>query len=141
MGWSYYTPEGALVSCSIEWSKRFFNVISYNVIIFITTWGLPLSIMVPTSFKLLSSVKKMSNYLNYLQAFKFFKFLKVTNSSNSSKSIGTSFKRISRKRFKERQLCYVMIMMNCKYFFNINLLNLLFIYNNLRSDCKIIRKC
>jgi hypothetical protein len=81
VGWSYFSPEGALVTCSIEWAERSFSVISYNVFIFISTWGkhiflnqilkilkevlnsyfnysvLPCAIMIPASFKLLAIVK------------------------------------------------------------------------------------
>ena len=56
-GWSYYSLEGALVTCSIEWAERTTGVISYNIFIFITTWLIPCVIIIPTSLKLLNIVK------------------------------------------------------------------------------------
>lgn len=51
-GWSYYSLEGALTSCSIEWYERSFNVMSYNITIFIWTFLLPLVVIVFCNLKL-----------------------------------------------------------------------------------------
>lgn len=53
MGWSYYDLEGALVSCSVKWNDRSFNVVSYNVTIFVTTYFLPLAIIFKINFHLI----------------------------------------------------------------------------------------
>jgi len=45
-GWSYYSLEGALTSCSVEWSVRSFNVISYNMFIFVVTFLIPVFVIV-----------------------------------------------------------------------------------------------
>lgn len=52
-GWSYYSVEGALTSCSVEWAERSFNVISYNVAIFIFVFILPFGVILVTNLKLL----------------------------------------------------------------------------------------
>ena len=53
IGWSYYSLEGALTSCSVEWKARTANVISYNVTIFLCTFIIPLFIILFTNIKLL----------------------------------------------------------------------------------------
>jgi hypothetical protein len=57
LGWSYYSLEGALTSCSVEWAERSANVISYNIAIFILLFAIPLVIIVGTNVKLLLIVK------------------------------------------------------------------------------------
>lgn len=42
-GWSYYTLEGALTSCSVEWADRSWNVFTYNVTIWVFGFIVPLS--------------------------------------------------------------------------------------------------
>ena len=41
LGWSHYSLEGNLTSCSIEWSEKSFNVISYNITILICVFIIP----------------------------------------------------------------------------------------------------
>lgn len=55
-GWSYYTLEGAMTSCSVKWNERSFNVVSYNVTIFIFTYFLPLVAIVKINIKLILMV-------------------------------------------------------------------------------------
>ena len=45
-GWSFYSLEGALTSCSVEWSIRSLNVISYNMFIFFITFLIPVFVIV-----------------------------------------------------------------------------------------------
>ena len=52
-GWSYYSLEGALTSCSVEWYERTPNVISYNMAIFITTFVVPVAVILTTNLRLL----------------------------------------------------------------------------------------
>ena len=55
-GWSYYSLEGSLTSCSVEWAERSTNVISYNIFIFVITFCIPVCIIVPANLMLLSIV-------------------------------------------------------------------------------------
>ncbi|CAF0893793.1 unnamed protein product [Brachionus calyciflorus] len=59
VGWSHYSLEGALTSCSVEWNERNFNVLSYNVTIFITVFFIPILIIVITNFKLIKLIKDL----------------------------------------------------------------------------------
>jgi hypothetical protein len=51
-GWSHYSLEGAGTSCSVEWQERSFNVISYNVTIFVLVFLVPVVLIIATSIKL-----------------------------------------------------------------------------------------
>ena len=44
-GWSYYSLEDGLLTCSVEWKERSFNVISYNICIFIFVFFLPFCVI------------------------------------------------------------------------------------------------
>ena len=55
-GWSHYTLEGALTSCTVEWAERSLNVVSYNITIWIGGFLIPLVIMVFTNYKLIRIV-------------------------------------------------------------------------------------
>jgi hypothetical protein len=57
-GWSHYSLEGALTSCSVEWFEKSFNVISYNISMFIFVYFIPLLIIFGTSLGLIILVKK-----------------------------------------------------------------------------------
>ena len=57
-GWSYYSLEGALTSCSVEWAERSFSVFSYNIFIFVCSFLIPFIIIVFTNIRLLIIVKK-----------------------------------------------------------------------------------
>ena len=60
LGWSKYAPEGAGTSCSVEWMDRSWNVISYNVAMFIFVFFLPLGVIVFTHVKIMKMVKMVS---------------------------------------------------------------------------------
>ena len=67
-GWSHYTLEGALTSCTVEWAERSFNVVSYNITIWICGFLIPLIIIVYTNYKLIGIVLffyKKFNLINY----------------------------------------------------------------------------
>ena len=51
-GWSYYSLEGGLTSCSIEWSEKSFNVISYNITILICVFIIPLIVIIGSNLAL-----------------------------------------------------------------------------------------
>lgn len=51
IGWSYYSLEDGLTSCSVEWKKKNFNVISYNFCIFIFVFIIPFTVIVLSNFK------------------------------------------------------------------------------------------
>jgi hypothetical protein len=52
-GWSYYSLEGTLTSCSVEWFDRSMNVASYNIAMFIFVYIIPLTLIVVSSFGLI----------------------------------------------------------------------------------------
>jgi len=56
IGWSYYTLEGSLTSCGIEWRKQSFNLNSFKIAIFLFVYLLPLLIIILSSIKLLIMV-------------------------------------------------------------------------------------
>lgn len=58
-GWSHYTLEGSLTSCTVEWTERSANVISYNFIMFICVFIIPFSAIGFTNLKLALILKKM----------------------------------------------------------------------------------
>lgn len=60
-GWSYYTLEGCLTSCSVEWADRSFNVVSYNVCIFLFGFILPFGLIGYCNVQLLKIIKAMPN--------------------------------------------------------------------------------
>jgi len=56
IGWSYYTLEGSLTSCGIEWKKQSFNLNSFKLAIFTFVYLLPLVIIVFSGIKLIITV-------------------------------------------------------------------------------------
>ena len=66
-GWSHYSLENGLVSCSVEYNEKSFNVISYNIGMFIFVFILPFGITIFASIKSLCIVKLLIfYYLIYL---------------------------------------------------------------------------
>ncbi|RNA30611.1 rod opsin [Brachionus plicatilis] len=61
LGWSYYSLEGALTSCSVEWFERSFNVISYNVTIFLVVYTIPLIVIFFANIKLVIIIRNLPN--------------------------------------------------------------------------------
>jgi hypothetical protein len=57
LGWSHYSLEGNLTSCSIEWADQSFNVVSYNITIFVCVLIIPVTIIVYCDIKLILKVK------------------------------------------------------------------------------------
>ena len=51
LGWSYYSLESGLVSCSVEYNEKSLNVISYNIGMFIFVFILPFGITTYTNIK------------------------------------------------------------------------------------------
>jgi len=58
LGWSHYTLETGQTHCSIDWSNKNWNVISYNISIFFAVFIIPLLVILSTSYKLLTLIKK-----------------------------------------------------------------------------------
>ena len=56
-GWSHYTLESGLTSCTVEWSERTLNVVSYNVTIWLAGFIAPLIIILYTNYKLIVIVR------------------------------------------------------------------------------------
>jgi len=61
-GWSYYTLEGALTSCSVEWADRSWNVMSYNITIWVFGYIIPLSVIIYCNVWTLKIVSCLFNY-------------------------------------------------------------------------------
>ena len=60
-GWSHYSLESGLVSCSVEYNEKSLNVISYNIGMFIFVFILPFGITIYASIKSLFIVKLFNN--------------------------------------------------------------------------------
>ena len=56
LGWSEYSLEGAMISCSIEWNKQTPSVLSYNISISIFVYFIPLFLLIYTNLKIISFV-------------------------------------------------------------------------------------
>jgi hypothetical protein len=56
-GWSYYSLEDGIVSCSVEYNEKSLNVISYNIGMFIFVFILPFGITIYTNIKSIFIVK------------------------------------------------------------------------------------
>ncbi|RNA28801.1 melanopsin [Brachionus plicatilis] len=59
-GWSHYSLEGAYTSCSVEWNEKSFNVVSYNITIFITVFIIPIAVISFTNLKLIFMIQKLN---------------------------------------------------------------------------------
>ncbi|RNA35867.1 melanopsin [Brachionus plicatilis] len=57
-GWSHYSLELSLVTCSVEWHEKSFNVVSYNFFMFSFVYLIPLIILVYTNIKLIKSLNR-----------------------------------------------------------------------------------
>jgi hypothetical protein len=53
VGWSYYALEGAQTSCSVKWEDPSFNVVSYNIAMFLFVFIVPLTFLLVTNYKLI----------------------------------------------------------------------------------------
>ena len=60
-GWSHYTLESGLTSCTVEWAERSLNVVSYNVTIWLAGFIAPLTIILYTNYKLIVIVRIVNN--------------------------------------------------------------------------------
>lgn len=57
IGWSEYSLEGAMISCSIEWKKRTPSVISFNIMLAIFVYIIPLVILIYTNANIFRIVR------------------------------------------------------------------------------------
>ena len=57
-GWSEYSLEGAMISCSIEWNKRTPSVLSYNITITLFVFLIPLGLLLFTNISVLQTVNQ-----------------------------------------------------------------------------------
>ena len=62
IGWSYYSLEGAGISCSVEWQNHSLNVITYNITIFAFVFIIPLIILLATNIKIILMVIKLFHF-------------------------------------------------------------------------------
>jgi hypothetical protein len=60
-GWSSYEPEGAYISCSVDWYTKSFNVISYNVTTFSCVFFIPLCVLLFTNTQLIAIVSSIES--------------------------------------------------------------------------------
>ena len=56
LGWSHYAPEGLKISCSIDWQDQTFNVLSFNITIFLFVFFIPALIILITNNKIIRTV-------------------------------------------------------------------------------------
>lgn len=59
LGWSYYSLEGALTSCSVEWKDKSWNVITYNITIFVFVFIIPFLSIMLIHVKIIIKVMKL----------------------------------------------------------------------------------
>lgn len=59
-GWSHYSLEDSYVGCAVEWKERSYNVISYNICIFLFVFIVPFGIIIVTNIKSILIVRKSS---------------------------------------------------------------------------------
>ena len=65
VGWSHYSFEGLGISCSVEWNERSFSVISYNIVILVINFLLPLNCILYADISLIYMVSdRVHVYLN-----------------------------------------------------------------------------
>ena len=62
-GWSSYGLEGMGMSCSIKWQSRDAGNISYNVLLFVFAFLIPVGIICVTYLKIYQKVKDHNNYV------------------------------------------------------------------------------
>ena len=55
-GWSEYSLEGSMISCSVEWNKRTPSAMSYNVSMFIFVFIIPFTTILSTNIMLIRKV-------------------------------------------------------------------------------------
>ena len=64
-GWSYYSLEDGIVSCSVEYNEKSLNVISYNIGMFIFVFILPFGITIYTNIKSILIVKLFFSFIKF----------------------------------------------------------------------------
>ena len=64
LGWSEYSLEGALISCSVEWNKRTVSVMSYNITIAVFVFVVPMLVFIITNIQTfcIVSISKIINF-------------------------------------------------------------------------------
>ena len=55
-GWSHYSLEASLTTCSVEWAERSWNVYSYNICMFLFVFILPLILIAFCNVRLYTTV-------------------------------------------------------------------------------------
>lgn len=58
-GWSNYTLEKNLTSCSVDWVERSWNVMSYNVSLFVLGFIFPMAVVIYCNTKIILMIKSM----------------------------------------------------------------------------------
>ena len=65
LGWSYYTYEGGLVSCAVEFKGNSLNVRSFIIAIFIFVYLIPFGTISISNIVLITIVSYFKNILNF----------------------------------------------------------------------------
>lgn len=123
IGWSYYTLEGSLTQCSVEWADRSWNVFSYNLTLFIFGFVCPMGLIIYCNIQLMNIVGFTLSWNYFKVRFKkIFYFIKIKAMPNMAKDDEKAKKRIE----NERQLTIVMMIYigNFQYYKAFSLLNI-----------------
>ena len=60
VGWSEYSLEGAMISCSVEWYNQTPSVLSYNIAIAIFVFFIPIFLLIYTNTKMFCIVSNIA---------------------------------------------------------------------------------
>ena len=120
-GWSYYSLEGGLTSCSVEWSDSNWNVYSYNITVWIFAFIIPLIAIIYCNLHMLFIVNLIFIISNKTKL-KIFHFLLSQFQVNNVSKVQN---RKREKRIKrERRLTITVIVQIGKYS-QLNIFNLI----------------
>ena len=110
LGWSHYSLEGILVSCSIEWDEKSFAVQSYNITVFIFVYLIPMAIIIVFNYRIFIKVNLLK-YSHFLYYRKLFLKIKVKRIGKLSENINTP-PIIRKNRFRrEKRLTIIIIIL------------------------------
>lgn len=110
MGWSYYSLEGVNISCATEWRDQSWNVVSYNIAIFVFVFFIPFCILLFTTFKFIFMVIKLSFYKLNFSIFSFKKLKEFRNKIADRISVQTVQVRMQ----KEQKMTIHLVISICK---------------------------
>ena len=65
LGWSYYTLDDSLTSCTVEFNQKTPSVLSYNVTLFGLVFMAPLSLIIGINVKTYRIVSELDHFIFY----------------------------------------------------------------------------